>query len=66
MVMVLKNVRGDGGVCEEWCGARGGVGEEPGRFECSRKRIFAWVGSPGRSSPKRTTGKEDGRGHGRE
>jgi hypothetical protein len=62
MVVTLRDVRRDGGVREEW---RGGVGEEPGRFGCSRRRMFAWAGSPGRSLPKRTTGRADGRGQGR-
>jgi hypothetical protein len=65
MVVTLRNVRRDGGVREEWRGARGGVGEEPGRFGCSRRRMCAWAGSPGRSLPKRTMGRADGRGRGR-
>jgi hypothetical protein len=62
MVVILKNVRMSGGVQEEWRVARGGVAEVPVRFGCSRGRMLAWAGSPGRSLPKRTTGRADGRG----
>jgi hypothetical protein len=62
MVVILKNVRMSGGVQEEWRVERGGVAEEPVRFGCSRSRMLAWAGSPGRSLPKRTTGRADGRG----
>jgi hypothetical protein len=64
MVVTLKNVRRDGGVRGDWRGARGAVADEPGRFGCSHRRMFASAGSPGRSLPKRTTGRVDGRGRG--
>lgn len=39
MVVALKNVGKTGSVREEWHGVQGGVFEEPGRFECSRRRM---------------------------